>query len=74
MSLETEIYLIYPMIGERRKKNFVTGWIVHVLKSGITEKSKRPISNQKDLVSMKNVRDKNHEYLISIDYTHLFQL
>jgi len=52
----------------------VTGWIEHVLKSGITEKSKRPISNQKDLVSMKNVRDKNHEYLISMDYTHLFQL
>ena len=52
----------------------MTGWIVHVLKSGITEKSKRPISNQKDLVSMKNVRDKNHEYLINMDYTPLIQL
>jgi hypothetical protein len=51
----------------------VTGRIVHILTSGITEKSKRPISNQKDLVSEKNVRDKNHENLISMDYTHLFQ-
>ena len=52
----------------------MTGWIEHVLKSGITEESKRPISNHKGLVSMKNVRDKNHKYLISIDYTHLIQL
>jgi len=57
-----------------RNKIFVTGWIVHDLKFGITEKSKRPISNHKGLVSMKNVRDKNHEYLIGIDYTHLIQL
>ena len=71
MSLETEIYLIYPMIGERRNRKF-RDWLDRtVLKSGITEKSKRPISNQKDLVSMKNIRDKNHEYLISIDYTPL---
>ena len=52
----------------------MTGWIVHVLKFGITEKSKRPISNHKGLVSMKNVSDKNHEYLDNIDYTPLIQL
>jgi hypothetical protein len=72
MSLETEIYLRYPMIGERRKKKFRDQLDRTCPKVWDNRKSKRPISNQKDLVSMKNIRDKNHEYLISIDYTHCF--
>ena len=74
MSLETEIYLIYPMIGERRKKK-IRDWLDRTCpKVWDNRKIKKTNLNQKDLVSMKNVRDENHEYLISIDYTHLFKL
>jgi hypothetical protein len=46
----------------------MTGWMVHVLESGIT---KTPISNHTGLVSMKKVRVKNSEYVMSIDCTRM---
>ena len=74
MSLETEIYLIYPMIGERRKKKF-RDWLDRTCpKVWDNRKVKKTNFKPQGFGFDKNVRDKNHEYLISIDYTHLFQL
>lgn len=73
MSLETEIYLIYPMIGERRKKKF-RDWLDRTCPKVWDNRKIKKTNFKPEGFGFDDVRDKNHEYLISIDYTHLFKL